>query len=108
MRQPNIQTVIRYKGNVIKIPYPPSSYSFCCVIYFLVVDVSGTWKNELQSTMVVKQIGRTLFGNYCTAVSGYHLQRPKFGLVGNIGTGVPTSIGWVVTFNVSQTGTKGQ
>ena len=50
--------------------------------------------------MVAKQIGRTIFGKYCTAVSSYPLQRPKFDFIGNIGTGIPTSIGWVVTFLV--------
>ena len=50
--------------------------------------------------MFVRQLGRTIFGKYCTAVSETELSRPAYYLVGNIGTGMPTSIGWVVTFLV--------
>ncbi|XP_057308429.1 streptavidin-V2-like isoform X1 [Hydractinia symbiolongicarpus] len=60
--------------------------------------IAGTWKNELGSTMVIKQKGRNLVGKYCTAVSRYPLKRPTFDLVGLVGLGTPTSIGWVVTY----------
>ena len=73
----------------------------CCIIYFLdVPNINGTWKNQLGSNVVFQQEGRTIFGKYCTAVSRRLLQRPHFDLIGNIGTGMPTSIGWVVTFHV--------
>ncbi|XP_057308432.1 streptavidin-V2-like [Hydractinia symbiolongicarpus] len=60
--------------------------------------IAGTWKNQLGSTMVITQKGRNLVGKYCTAVSRSPLKRPTFDLVGLVGLGTPTSIGWVVTF----------
>lgn len=65
--------------------------------YFLVVPkVNGTWKYQLGSNVIVKQVRTKIFRKHCTAVSRHPLKRSKFDLFGNIGIGMPRSIDWVV------------
>ena len=71
-----------------------------------VMDISGTWRNQLGSTMTIviedDEGYVSLSGAYCTGVSRVHLTAPGFPLHGTLGReAAPTSVGFTVTFQVS-------
>merc|ERR1712080_380117 len=66
------------------------------------VSISGTWKNQLGSTMTIffEDDGYIhLKGTYCTKVARHNLTAPRYPIHGTIGRGAaPESIGFAVTF----------